>query len=238
MRLRRFLLPALLALGFAGPSRAAVVILQPIAISSPQGSAASPFELEGIIDQSGLSSPYTSGVTDFDTYTASTTHNSAIDSNSGFIGTPAQAFPEQITFDLGSVQTIESIAFWASVGSSGSVTQFRLFQDDDSDLSNGMGSQMRPTVFALANTDAGFPAVRIAQVFAIPETTTRYVHMFVDDTEFGLTHTTSIGEVAFGQTVAVPEVESQTKVAVALLIISGCAALYRRRPVLSNPKEG
>ena len=50
-----------------------VVVHAPVGVSSPQGES-DRFLLEYIIDQSGLSNPYTSGETDFETYVSNTTH--------------------------------------------------------------------------------------------------------------------------------------------------------------------
>ena len=59
-------------------------------------------------DQSGLSAPYTSGVTDFASYTATTTHNGGLGQ---FFGNgPFSA--GNLDFDLGSSLSITSLALW------------------------------------------------------------------------------------------------------------------------------
>lgn len=199
-------------------------ILQPTAISSPQGDYGSPYDLPLIISQSGLSLPYVSGTTDFITYTALATHNSTNSLNSGFTGTPG-GYPQQITFNLGSAQDINGIAFWA-VANPGSVTQFRLFQDVDSDPFNGIGPQLGGVFNPLANGGPTSPA----QVFSFGSTNTQFVHMFVDNTDGGTELFPGVGEVAFA---AVPEPTTWALMGVAAFV-TGAYGWNKRRKNTRN----
>lgn len=186
----------LLVLMFAGLSQSvlAVPILQAQSVSSPSGNFGGSFDISKSIDQSGLSAGYTSGVTDFDSYVASATHSGV--SNSGFLGVN-DSLPEYFSFDLGSLFSIDSLAFW-SVANRGSVTAFELFADSDGIVGNGLGASL-----GLFNAATGAdPAA--AQVFAFAANTTQFVHLEIQgplpaSLEYG------IGEVAFRQATAVPE---------------------------------
>ena len=89
------------------------LILQPTAVVTNMGQFSSSYPKERVIDKSGLSSTYTSQVTDFDFYIASSpTHSSFTGagirwaSSSGTPGTPTGNFD----FNLGGEFTIESMA--------------------------------------------------------------------------------------------------------------------------------
>src|SRR5262245_6199090 len=93
--------------GPAPPARAGV-ILQPASVSTDMGTGlGSP---NRVINQSGLSAGYTSGVTDFDTYIArKPTHNSSDGRNiwgSDFSNTG------NFDFDLGGTYAIGAFALW------------------------------------------------------------------------------------------------------------------------------
>lgn len=209
-----------LLLAAATPTRAGAM-LQPTAISSPQGSFDAPFDLAQIINQSGLSSAYVSGVTDFGSFTASTTHDSLDSANSGFTNQDGSGtFPQQFTFDLGAAQSVNALAFWA-VFNNGAVTMFRLFADSDGDPLNGTGAQIGGVYNPLANGGATGPA----QVFSFAAVATRYVHLYADDTSGGPLFP-GIGEVAFqiGQAQAVPEPAS-----LAIWAVIGVAGVWLNR---------
>lgn len=155
---------ALVALGVIATPRiaSAVPILQATAISSPQGDLGG---LANIINQSGLSAGYTSGVTDFATYTAATTHAGL--SGVGFTGTETSG-PQQFSLDLGSVLGIDGIAIW-NTSSVGAVTSFQIWADNDMNSGNGT------TGLLLGSTALG--AAGPAQVFGFGATSTRYIHV-------------------------------------------------------------
>ena len=101
---------AVTLLGGLAPTAHAGLILQPAAASTNMGTfpGSSP---DNTRNQSGLSTGYTSLVTDFDTYIASNpTHNSNLFANVwvSAIGTLTGNFD----FDLGGTFTIQSFALW------------------------------------------------------------------------------------------------------------------------------
>ena len=187
-RLAIFLAGGFAQVSIAGP------ILQASSVTSPSGSFGGLFDISKSIDQSGLSAGYVSGVTDFDSYVATTTHSGV--SNSGFLGVN-DSLPEYFSFDLGSTSWIDSLAFW-SVANPGSVTLFELFTDSDNNVGNGLGASLG--VFNA--TTGGDPTA--AQVFAFAAASTQFVHLEIQgpapaSLEYG------IGEVAFRQAANVPE---------------------------------
>ncbi|HZO51990.1 MAG TPA: PEP-CTERM sorting domain-containing protein [Bryobacteraceae bacterium] len=211
---------ALAAAVWMAPAGFGGMIVQPTAISSPQGSLNTPgYELTQIVNQSGLSAGYTSGVTDFATYLGSATHDSGTDPtiNTGFTNTGG-GFPQQITFNLGSVISIAGLGFWAT-SNAGTVTQFRLFTDIDGDPTNGVGVQLGGTFNALPNGGTAGPG----QVFSFGATSTQFIHLYVDNTQLGTGAIPGIGEVAFDAAAQVPEP------ATTALVLMGLAGIALRR---------
>jgi len=111
-----------------------------------------------LVNMSGLSAPYVSGETDFDTYVPATTGN-YVNSSVLLCNTNGQNQPNgvvelggTITLDLGAAMPIDSLAMW-SVGGGGAaqaITAFDLYADDDADYANGttglLGSYTPATV--------------------------------------------------------------------------------------------
>ena len=171
----------------AGSSAQGTTIIGAANIFSPAGSANLQFGLENIINQSGLSAGFTSGVTDFDTYTASTTHNSANASNSGF--TASGALPQLFTFDIGPDTTVSGFAFW-EVDNVRSAREFQLFADNDGDFDNGTTDFLGD--FSVNNLGSGL----VAQTGVFSSVSTRFVHLLAsNDSLPGIV--TGIGEFAF-----------------------------------------
>ena len=197
-------------------------ILQPVGVSSPQGDFGGDFALINMINQSGLSAAYISGVIDFATYTASATHVSpGFGTNSGFANTGAP--PGQFTFDLGALSSIDGLAFWA-VQNPGSVTQFELFPDNDGNFGNGTGPSLG--VFNIGQP----PDPTAAQVVSFAPTTTRFIHQDVLDMAFGTPLIPGIGELAF-RIVPAPG-------GLALLGLAGLMGTRRRRRTTRQRSDG
>ena len=160
-------LAGLLNLGLVSVAQAGVA-LAPTSISSPQGDFGGGNALENIINQSGLSATYISGVTDFGSFTATTTHS--FPGNSGFTATESSG-PQQFSFDLGALTTIIGIAIW-NTNSVGAVTSFELYSDTDFDFNNGTSELLISDTPLLTGLE---PAP--AQVFSFDAITTRYIHI-------------------------------------------------------------
>ncbi len=218
--MKRAILLAVAFLAFATVTAApthAGAILGATSVTSPQGDFGGSAELANIINQTGLSATYTSGITDFDTFTAATTHEDL--SGTGFTGTESSG-PQQFTFDLGLMSLIDGLAIW-NTASVGAITSFRVLYDTDADFGNGTSGEL------LGSTPLG--AAGPAQVFSFGSVSTRYIHVE------GLTSLEppdyyGLGEVAFRSAGVSPIPEPSTLIsggiAVGLMAVAG---LRRRR---------
>jgi uncharacterized protein (TIGR03382 family) len=162
-----------------------------------------------IIDQSGLSTGYTSGVTDFQGYLAGgPTH----------IDDPATAWiavghpSGHVDFDLGSPMEIAAAAIWNYSNSTNfaAMTQITLFGSLDAGFasSTNLGT-FNLTVPPIFTSDT-------AQVLAFGPINARYIRLAVENP----TLTPALNEVAFD---VVPEPATLT------LALAGLAALFYRR---------
>lgn len=157
-------------------------MLQPVSASAPAGE---PDDINSIINQSGLSAPYVSGVTNFDSFTSSVT---AEFDRSGFrnVTSGTTQPPAVINFDLGAHYILDAVAIWNVTATSG-LTEFWIRISDDENF-------IRPTLIGeftiepaqsrlfesaqvrrfdpiearyvqlLAYRNAGFPNVRINEI--------------------------------------------------------------------------
>jgi hypothetical protein len=168
----RTVLVGLIIAIYSGVSHADIVHA-PVSVSSPFGEHFL-FPLENIINQSGLSDTYTSGTTDFDSFSASTTHSPNITLNNiGFTDSSTHG-PQHFTFDLGALVPVSSIAIWNS-DVHGAISSFELLADDDEDLYNGIqGSILGST--SLSSNDPNLDIPADAQVFRFETSFVRFIH--------------------------------------------------------------
>lgn len=143
------------------------------------------------INQSGLSTGYTSGSTDWTTYMGtSPLHNSLPAANvwygSGSTGT--------ITYDLGSPLSIESMALWGAGPEA--INAFDLL------ISSDAGFATFTNVGSFDANNIGSEGARGAQAFNFTPTVGRYVRLSVNSVDFP--GSVSVGEVAFNVN-AIPE---------------------------------
>ena len=192
MRQVKLIIAALLVI--APLAANAVPIHQAVSVTATTADFGGPFALVNMINQSGLSAGYTSGVTDFATFAGGTTHDGGGALNSGFSVGPFGQF----SFDLGSVLTIDGLAFWETQNT-GSVLAFDLYADTDQIWANGVGALLGSF---LATADL-LSAISSAQVFGFGSTLTQFLHIDILTTNGG--SQPGIGELAFRGAVAVPE---------------------------------
>ena len=207
---------------FASHAQAGPILGALSSVTSPQGSFGGAFDIVNAINQSGLSAGYTSGLTDFDAFVASTTHNATGSLNSGFTG--AQAPPGQFSLDLGALFTIDALAFW-DTQNSGSLRSFNLYADDDQIFGNGVGALIG--TFNATGGGFGGPQPTLAQIFLFGSVSTRFLHVDVLTMEGGTNLVPGIGELAFRSAEAVPEPSSIALLLAGLLGLG----LARRRGV-------
>lgn len=185
-------------------------------IISPQSATASSerdprFDIGNTIDQSGLSDGFTSGVTDFDTYIASNpTHTSSARDNEWL--TQPGVTTATVTYDLGSVVTLDRLALWNEENSG--INTFNILSSTDgvdfstilsgvSPIDNPSGSDYPAEVISFGSSvDAQFIQFDIT---SCPQTPFTY-------------NGCTIGEVAFSQGTTQPvPFEAETSVGLALL---------------------
>jgi len=148
-------------------------------------------------NQSGLSNSYISGITDFASYlSGGTTHTIAFQDFEWF---SAEGSSASVTYDLGSVIGIKSLALWNEESSG--IGMLSLFQSSDGVSFSSIGS--------FSPTDNPFDVSYVAQVFDFSPTKARYIRFDMsgcpqEPSGFG---SCAIGEVAFqsAQVTSVPE---------------------------------
>lgn len=177
---------------FAG-SVNAVPIHQAVSVSASEGDFGGAFSLVNMINQSGLSAGYTSGVSNFATFAGGTTHDGGGAINSGFSVGPFGQF----SYDLGSALSLDGIAFWETQNS-GSVLGFNLYADTNQNFGDGVGSLLGSFV-----ATAGGTAISSAQTFGFSAVSTQFLHIDILTTDGG--SQPGIGEIAFRGTSTVPE---------------------------------
>ncbi len=185
---------AIAGLGAVLPANAAIIS----AVSGVINSGGVGFgTLTETFNQSGLETGYTSGVTNFDTFVATTTHTNVFAGFEWFsdLGTTSAS----VTYDLGSVIKIDKMALW-NEESAGIGLLDLLFSTD--------GVTFSSLLSALVPTDNpvdenGY----LADVFRFGATDLRYVQMDMSRCPQpvpGSFSSCAIGEVAFNQVAAVP----------------------------------
>ena len=127
-------------------------------------------------DQSGLSSAYESGVTDFNAFIATTVHNNSNSAmmlvNSNGLNQPNGIVEPggTITLDLGGTLPIDAVGVWATRVAPELMSLVALHADTDAELGNG-GSTFLGT-YEVDRTNGGVPLV-------FPTVETRFVHIEV-----------------------------------------------------------
>ncbi len=95
-----------------------------------------------MLNQTGLSAGYTSGVTDFATYMAGNpTHVRGTEVANGWVGPGGGPFVGILDFDLGASYQVDNFALWnIAVNSTANVADFTLFLSSTADFSSGVSN--------------------------------------------------------------------------------------------------
>jgi hypothetical protein len=186
----RLAVAAIATLSFASLAAAANadVVIGATSVTTNTSVLGSPYSpLSALIDQSGLSANYVSGVTDFDSFTASTTatYSCCFPELAGV--TPGQGDLGHITFNFAGPVTIDKIVIWNQAGS-GSLNTF--------DLAGLTG------LLTMPGNSQDFP--QPAEVFSFAPTTLSSITLEIQS-NYGSCCATILNEVAFGGSGGVPE---------------------------------
>jgi len=193
----------------------AAPILMATSVSSSAGDSGGATALVNMINQDGLTVGYTSGVTDFDAYTAVAIHDAG-PLSTGHGVAAIFSFPTIFTFDLGGLFSIDATALWQSWnGAYLAFGGFIVWADDDSDFGNG------GLVPLLSDTLTIAPG---AQVFSFAPVTTQFVHIEALSALTWISAGMGLSEVAWRQA----DAEAIPEPGTLLLIASGLAATGRR----------
>ena len=184
------------------------------------------YHAEALIDQSGLSIGYTSGVTDFETYLAlDPTHANNRDK---IWATNNNVRTATLDFDLGNTKLIDGLALWNRGDDIGpQIKDFEVYASADASFTNLtlLGSYT-------ADTNLGTNIATRAEVIEFGLVNTQYLRMNLLTPNFP-TSILSAGEVAFReQQNVVPEPSSLNLIGLGVL---GLVTLVRkRREAMSN----
>ncbi|WP_135507158.1 discoidin domain-containing protein [Roseovarius aestuariivivens] len=153
-------------------------------------------DISNAIDQTGLSSTYISGVTDFDAYLATNPTHNTLNTTEWFTATPVSS--ATLVFDLGSVLSLDRLALWHEDGAG--FTSALLSSSTDGVNFSSLGS-ISPLA-SPANIDYG------AQVFGFGSVTSlQFFRMELSGCPQagGLSFSgCGLGEIAFSRVAAIP----------------------------------
>ena len=172
-----------------GSCSAQTLMLQPASASTNMGHFGT-YDPVYAIDESGLSATYVSGVTEFDTFVAST---HTVSGGSSFTTWFSQTSTTgNFDFDLGGSFSITAMAIWADPQGIGqTVNEFTLLADDNPAFTS-------PTNLGTFSANDGSPnPTNFGQAFTFTPTVASYVRMVIISNH-GSSLTTGFVEAAFG----------------------------------------
>ena len=200
---------AALAGVLASPSPAAAgTILSPVTATA---SSTVDGAIVHTIDQTGLSTPFISGVTDFDVYIAGNPTHASPGPTNAWSGN-AGSLPINLDYDLGATYTVETLALWTSFQGF-SINRFQVFTADNAGFVGAIN------VGSFDANDTIPPMV--AQIFDLTDTTAQFLRLHILSNEGA--GAVNLSELAV-ETNSVPEPLLTTLLATGIV-----ATLGRRR---------
>jgi hypothetical protein len=167
-----------------------------------------------MINQSGLSAGFTSGVTDFNTYIAGNPTHVRSDF-SGWIGPTGGPFTGILDFNLGESYNVQRFALWnTAAGSTANIQSFTLFLSDVADFSSStnVGNFVNPELAG----SGPYPVT----VFDTLDTTGEFLRLQINSF-YNNAYVVEIGEIALDVTPgnSVPEPGGLALMSLALLAL-------------------
>lgn len=152
-----------------------------------------------LLDQSGLSAAYVSGVSDFAQYAASGVRHvgSSTTNGSGYLAGAGAV----VDIDLGSTLLVSSLALWNDNDAQG-VRNFSLSIADNIAFDNAVLLGSFTAQYGLANTLLSYSKGTAAQTFDLDDAVGRYVRVTFHNAHSGTR--INVGELVFGAGVPAP----------------------------------
>ena len=213
------------ALAAASSAQAAVILAPTVVVSNSMGEYSSDADIGNAIDQSGLSTSYITGVTNYATYLASSPTHFSAGGHDLFWRSDNGTVTGSIIFDLGDLYSVERLAIWQgeSSGAKSSTPNVNgIILESSQDLAFSS-----PSALGSFNVDRGLNATAYpVNDLDLTDSVGRYIRLTITS-NYGNPVRSSFGEIAFGVN-SVPEPSIPLLLGPALVAV----LLKRRRPRL------
>lgn len=213
----------------ATPGQAGFILSPNSVVGNTLGELDPVFATENLINQSGLSSGFTSGTTDFDTYIGTApTHTSPSSAvGGGYLSANPGVTAGTIDFDLGAEYQLSRMVLWNDVDDGEpddqAIASFTLFVSNDSAFASSTN------LGTFSPTEILTDPVQL-EVFDIIDGAGRYVRLSIHSTQSETPHLVNFGEFAFDAgSVTVNAVPAPGALAIFGLGLAGIGFARRRR---------
>jgi len=212
-------LSALLGSLLASPLMAqAGTIVAPASVSASIPDRAN-YPIGNLINKSGISAGYISGVTDFDAFVATTKLSVPPSFGGGWISTGGNSFPASIDFVFATSLNLTRLVIWNDTSFNG-IGNFQVFSSSDA---------LFTSLTSLGNFTATAQFVgTLGQVFDFSDADTRFIRISGSPI-FSTSGVLSIGEFAFESSPAAPAPVPLPATALLLVAALGGLGLASRR---------